>query len=206
MPVEKLIEHIAASHRGPQQLYRPTWRRATGRPAPPATSFTHGDTHMIAEAILDDKHPTTALNVMLGEAHLAELNGHNRDEHRADYYLDYARMVRLACSLAKFTLDLEVAARPRKPGQTDKPVDVRNLKETVDIVSYINSYVPLVKKGSYFQAPCPFHDDRSPSFTVWPDGHWKCFGCGKGGSVIDFVMEWRRCDFKTALQIITGGI
>lgn len=206
MPVDKLIEHVADSHSRChplcRKMYRPTWRSLTNRPAPPV--FDADDVDMVADAILDNDHPRDALNRMLAEAHAAEVASTSDDE-KGGYYLAYARMVRLACRIADWQGELSRAVTPRKPGQTDKRIDVRDLKNTVDIVSYIDNHVRLVKHGSYFQAPCPFHDDRSPSFTVWPDGHWKCFGCGKGGDIVTFVQEWYKVDFKEAVQIIAGG-
>ena len=52
----------------------------------------------------------------------------------------------------------------------------------------------------FVQTLCPFHDDKVESFSVNDkDNYWHCFGCGKGGSIIDFFMLWHDCDFTTAL-------
>ena len=56
------------------------------------------------------------------------------------------------------------------------------IKERVDLVDLIESYVPLRPRGRHLEALCPFHEERTPSFKVFPDTqHFKCFGCGKGG-------------------------
>ncbi len=54
---------------------------------------------------------------------------------------------------------------------------------------------------------CPFHGERQPSLKVYPgSGGWKCFGCGKGGSVIDFVMEQEGCNFRTAVLALDDSL
>lgn len=62
------------------------------------------------------------------------------------------------------------------------------IKETVDCVRHIGTFVQLRGTRMPMEAQCCFHDDRSPSFKVWAD-HWWCFGCGEGGTVIDFEMK-----------------
>lgn len=61
--------------------------------------------------------------------------------------------------------------------------------------------VHLKRSGSNFKACCPFHDDKTPSMIVWPaTGRWKCFGCGKGGDVISFVMEKNNMTYIEAVK------
>lgn len=71
-----------------------------------------------------------------------------------------------------------------------------------DIVDIVGSYVPLTAKGGSYWGCCPFHNEKTPSFHVLPDRQmYHCFGCKKGGSVINFIMEGetspspRRCAF-----------
>src|SRR4051812_12554587 len=75
-----------------------------------------------------------------------------------------------------------------------------------DIVSVVERYVQLTRTGRTFKALCPFHQEKTASFNVSPErgtsGTWKCFGCGKGGNAIDFVMEKEGVDFKTALRTL----
>ena len=55
--------------------------------------------------------------------------------------------------------------------------------------------------------PCPFHGERNPSLKIYPrTGGWHCFGCGRGGSVIDFVMEHENCTFSTAVRAIDKAL
>ena len=70
-----------------------------------------------------------------------------------------------------------------------------------DIVDVIGSYFPLKRAGSAFKALCPFHQEKSPSFTVNPQRQrYHCFGCGEGGSVFDFVAKYESVDFPTAAR------
>src|SRR5438552_15329443 len=72
-----------------------------------------------------------------------------------------------------------------------------------DIVSLVEQYVPLSRSGRTFKALCPFHQEKTPSFNVSPERQtWKCFGCGKGGNAIDFLIEREKVDFKTALRLL----
>ncbi|MBI4062341.1 DNA primase [Candidatus Gottesmanbacteria bacterium] len=79
--------------------------------------------------------------------------------------------------------------------------DIDEVKSRLNIVDIIGARVPLKKLGRHFKALCPFHNEKTPSFIVSPERQiWKCFGCGKGGSVIDFVMEYEHMDFVEALS------
>lgn len=72
-----------------------------------------------------------------------------------------------------------------------------------DIVDVIGSYVPLKRAGAMYKAPCPFHKEKSPSFTVNPGRQmFKCFGCGVGGSVFKFVTMFTNIDFPSAVRML----
>lgn len=72
-----------------------------------------------------------------------------------------------------------------------------------DIVEVINDYVTLKKKGVNYQACCPFHNEKTPSFVVSPSkGLYKCFGCGKGGNAVSFVKEHENITYPEALKIV----
>ena len=74
---------------------------------------------------------------------------------------------------------------------------------TADIVEVISDYVTLRKKGVNYQACCPFHNEKTPSFVVSPSkGVYKCFGCGKGGNAITFVMEHESLSYTEALKAV----
>jgi hypothetical protein len=75
----------------------------------------------------------------------------------------------------------------------------------LDIVSVISGYVDLKRSGKEYSACCPFHKEKSPSFSVSEDkGFFYCFGCGAGGSAIDFVMLYDNVDFPRAVRSING--
>lgn len=85
--------------------------------------------------------------------------------------------------------------------------DADKIKEQLNIVDYINERIKLKKAGRNFKALCPFHSEKTPSFYVSPErGMFKCFGCGKSGSVIDFVMEHDHVDFIEALEVLADKI
>ena len=85
-------------------------------------------------------------------------------------------------------------------------IDTEALKAQTDIVSVIGHYISLAKKGSEYVARCPFHSpDEHPSFYVVPAKRiYHCFSCGASGDVIDFVREYEGCDFKAAVEKLTG--
>ncbi len=77
------------------------------------------------------------------------------------------------------------------------------LRNQVDILRVVADYVSLKKKGANYWACCPFHHENTPSFSVNPSRQlFKCFGCGKGGGVISFVMEIEGCHYPEAVKII----
>jgi DNA primase len=77
------------------------------------------------------------------------------------------------------------------------------VKNQADIVRVIGEYLRLKKTGKDFSGLCPFHQEKTPSFTVSPIKQiFYCFGCGKGGDVFTFVMEMERCEFPDAMRIV----
>ncbi|MDO8469554.1 MAG: DNA primase [bacterium] len=81
--------------------------------------------------------------------------------------------------------------------------DVDLIKERVGVVDLVRSYLTLMPAGRNFKALCPFHGEKTPSFIVSPERKtWHCFGCGKGGDVIRFVMEYENLEFREALRFL----
>jgi DNA primase len=77
------------------------------------------------------------------------------------------------------------------------------LRTQADIVRVVSDYVSLKKRGTNLWACCPFHHEEKPSFTVNPVRQvFKCFGCGKGGDVFRFVMDFEGCSFPEAIQTV----
>jgi len=82
---------------------------------------------------------------------------------------------------------------------------IQDLLARVDIVDLVDSYVPLKKAGANYAACCPFHNEKSPSFTVSPTKQfYHCFGCGAHGTAIGFVMEYQGMGFIDAVKELAG--
>ena len=80
--------------------------------------------------------------------------------------------------------------------------EVRNQNDIVDVIS---EYVKLQKKGANYFGLCPFHNEKSPSFSVSPGKQmYYCFGCGEGGNVISFVMKYENYSFIEAVQMLAS--
>ena len=79
------------------------------------------------------------------------------------------------------------------------------MKQKLDLVELIGESVQLRKAGASYKGLCPFHSEKTPSFTVTPAREtWKCFGCGRGGDIFNFVMERDTIDFPEALRRLAG--
>jgi DNA primase len=79
--------------------------------------------------------------------------------------------------------------------------NIEQIAAANDIVEVIGSYFPLKRAGTTFKALCPFHQEKTPSFTVSPQRQtFHCFGCGVGGSVFRFVMDYEHLDFPSAVR------
>lgn len=80
---------------------------------------------------------------------------------------------------------------------------IHELVARTDLVDLIGTRVSLKRAGSNHKGLCPFHDEKTPSFTVSPErGTFKCFGCGAWGNAIDFVMRYENRDFREAIEIL----
>ena len=72
-----------------------------------------------------------------------------------------------------------------------------------DIVDVVNSFVPLISKGGSYWGCCPFHSEKTPSFHVLPDKQiYYCFGCKKGGGVVNFIMDIENLPFPDAVRFL----
>src|SRR5258708_5498556 len=81
------------------------------------------------------------------------------------------------------------------------PETIEQVTAALNIVDVIGSYFPLRRAGTEFRALCPFHQEKTPSFYVSPDKQtFYCFGCQRGGSVIQFVQEYEHIDFPEAVR------
>ena len=86
------------------------------------------------------------------------------------------------------------------PDFNDTIEEVRSRNDIVDVVS---QYVKLTKRGSTYFGLCPFHNEKTPSFSVTPAKQmYYCFGCGAGGNVFTFLMEYENYTFSEAMQAL----
>ena len=84
---------------------------------------------------------------------------------------------------------------------------IQELLARIDIVDVIERYLPLKKAGANYVACCPFHSEKSPSFSVSPSKQfYHCFGCGAHGSAIGFLMEYSGLGFVEAVEDLAGQI
>lgn len=89
-------------------------------------------------------------------------------------------------------------------GQKSKVGVIDEVRQRIDIVELVSSYVKLDKSGRNFKAVCPFHSEKHASFYVFPERqHWHCFGsCAAGGDIFSFVMKKDNLDFAGALRLL----
>lgn len=87
------------------------------------------------------------------------------------------------------------------PRKSIPPTVLQHIRERIDIVEIVSRYVSLKKAGQHFKGLCPFHAEKTPSFTVNPSRQlFHCFGCGQGGDAIAFLMQQEKMDFLEAVQ------
>src|SRR4029077_16694948 len=87
------------------------------------------------------------------------------------------------------------------------PETIEQIAAANDIVEVIGAYFPLKRAGASFKALCPFHQEKTPSFTVSPSRQtFHCFGCGVGGSVFRFVMDYEHVDFPAGVRKIATRV
>src|ERR1051325_1524084 len=78
---------------------------------------------------------------------------------------------------------------------------IQQILSRIDIIEIVGSFVRLKKRGSNYLGLCPFHNEKTPSFTVSPVKEiYKCFGCGKSGNTISFLMEHEKYSYVEALR------
>ena len=75
--------------------------------------------------------------------------------------------------------------------------------DTADIVEVVQDFITLKRRGVNYLGNCPFHNEKTPSFTVSPSKQiYKCFGCGKGGGSVNFIMEHEHLSYVDALKYL----
>src|SRR6266700_2801582 len=81
------------------------------------------------------------------------------------------------------------------------------IKAKIDVAEEVGLVVALRKSGKSLQGLCPFHNERTPSFYVFPESQtWRCFGCNEGGDVFTFVEKQQGLDFRDALHYLAEKV
>ena len=82
---------------------------------------------------------------------------------------------------------------------------IENLKNIINIVEFISNYIELKKSGSNYKAVCPFHNEKTPSLMISPSKQiFHCFGCGVGGDIISFIMNYEKLSYPEAIEKIAS--
>jgi DNA primase len=80
---------------------------------------------------------------------------------------------------------------------------IEEIKEKLDLVSFLRGYLEIKPAGKNFKANCPFHQEKTPSFMISPERRmWHCFGCGEGGDIFRFLMKYENLEFYEALKVL----
>jgi DNA primase len=114
---------------------------------------------------------------------------------------DFRKLMEVAEPLPRvIEVEPEKSVRPReRPSKNTEPLRIKSLVRIEDI---IQQYVPLRRSGRTFMGHCPFHEDRNPSFVVYPQSHsFYCFGCHEHGDVLSFIMRIEHLTFPEALDV-----
>ena len=81
------------------------------------------------------------------------------------------------------------------------PQTIEQITNRIDIIDVVSEFVKLKKRGANYLGLCPFHNEKTPSFTVSPAKEiYKCFGCGKSGNTITFLMEHEKYSYAESLK------
>jgi len=111
-----------------------------------------------------------------------------------------------AAAPSKFDIASETKRAKNQLGKIPSE-NIEQVAAANDIVEVIGAYFPLKRAGANFKALCPFHQEKTPSFHVSPQRQtFHCFGCGVGGSVFRFVMEYEHVDFPSAVRKLAARV
>lgn len=84
---------------------------------------------------------------------------------------------------------------------TGKTYDIERIKNTINLKDLVESYgIKLRKTGRSYQGLCPFHNEKTPSFTIFPDNRFKCFGCNESGDIFTFLELKEELSFREVLE------
>jgi len=116
----------------------------------------------------------------------------------------FEERIGLTYSLAVYKRQLRELEPPKQRTSTYKGTSpIAKIKSSVDIIDVISRYTKLTGRGTQYYGCCPLHDDRHASLSVDSGKQlWHCFGCGKGGDVIDFIKLVEKVDTREAIKLL----
>lgn len=150
-----------------------------------------------------------SLEELKAELHNADIQetvsrsfGNNKDEN---YWHHLRGLVEYLYYGRRWLRQLDSQEKRRHRHGKEPRLSIEEIKQGHDIVEVIERYVNLKRIGQRYKGLCPFHDDRHPSLSVTPETQrWKCFGCGRGGDIIDFIEEMGNLDTAGAIKQLAG--
>ena len=131
-------------------------------------------------------------------------------------YFKYFHLLQNLCAIRHFIVDMHIVFLRNNSFTNQKILSYfckmaeRNeikeeIKRVANIVEIVGEYVPLKQRGRNFLGLCPFHEEKTPSFTVFPETNiYKCFGCGKSGDAFSFMMEYHGMGFREAMKTLAA--
>jgi hypothetical protein len=133
------------------------------------------------------------------EIQVAVCRNYGEDDWEA-VWEDYGK----ACELA---IDIILSDEPKiyTVNRRYNRIDAKKIKEQIDIVAVAERYTHLIKSGKNFKGLCPIHEEKHPSFYIYPEERaFHCYGCGTHGDVIALVMKVEHIDYKTTIAKLGG--
>lgn len=149
---------------------------------------------------------TSELRVMLREAQREMGVADQLGDADAGWWQAHGQLLKAALA-ARLHMDAFYQRQQGESVNAPHRIDPEQVKERVDIVALIERTVPLRRMGRLYKALCPFHEEKTPSFIVFPEqNRFHCFGCDAKGDVIDFVMRTEGLDFGHAMERLAAEV
>lgn len=158
--------------------------------------------HFLARQLADG-YSLPELRAMLDDFGREYYAARALDDPDAGWWLEHGRLIKEAMALRRAR---DAYYTPSAPGMP-RYLDPEEVKERVDLVALIGQHIKLQKAGHAHKALCPFHNEREPSFYVFPEhNRYRCFGCGAHGDCFTFVQQQLGMDFRASLEYLAAMV